>query len=618
MNLLEAFKDWWETLDNLLLRQLAWIALAVVALYIWVVSIALALAVGEEAGNPFYLFMALYQGAPAPYFPVLGLVGMGFGLGGALLAQQWFQMGVHGRARWANNLDIRRAGMLAEEGLLLGKVRGRYLCANLYKDDGHLQILSPSGSGKGAAFVIPNLLNWKHSALVLDIKGECYQITSGFRKQFGHQVYCWSPAASDGRTVCFNPLDLVRRDPLKRIGDLKDFASLLWPSDSDKGEIWQPGARSIFVAIALEILDNQSVAFTVGNILRKIKTTPNMAEYIEGLVARHFDQEDSGYSLDALALQNFTSFLQQANKEQSGLLSTIKSGLELWEDPIIDAATSRSDFDLRQLRRQKMAIYVSIPMGQLIRLAPLIKLFFQQCINTLTQQEPDENEPYKVLMVLDEFPLLGRMDVFKKGIGFLRSFGVRMMMVAQSKAQVADIYGSTIANQIFSQNCRFVVAYAPNDPAECKEISEALGKKTVRTSSRTYSNGKSTTNVSFTGRELMTPEEVRRFTQHKEIIFPQNHRPVKARKIAYYRDRLLKQRLLPAVDIPVLDIEGHKKQIDQAYFDQLAELRNEAKEEQAEAAAKPTDPAELDQLSQAEKESLVDVFDEIFSETEES
>lgn len=616
MNLLEALKDWWATLDALLLRQWVWMVLGLVALYIWVVSVALALAVGVKAGNPFFVFVALYQGIHAPYPQVLGLVGVAFVLGGALLFQQWQQMGVHGRARWANNLDIRRAGMLADEGLLLGKVGGRYLCADLYNGDGHLQILSPSGSGKGAAFVIPNLLNWKHSALVLDIKGECYQITSGFRQQYGHKVYCWSPAASDGRTACFNPLDLVRRDPLQRIGDLKDFASLLWPSDSDKGEIWQPGARSIFVAMALDMLDSQAEAFTVGNILRQIKTTPDMPKYIEGLIKRHFNESDP-YTQDALTLQNFTAFLQQASKEQSGLLSTIKSGLELWEDPIIDAATSRSDFDLRQLRRQKMAVYVSIPMGQLIRLAPLIKLFFQQCINTLTQQEPGDSEPYKVLMVLDEFPLLGRMDVFKKGIGFLRSFGVRMMMVAQSKAQVADIYGSTIANQIFSQNCRFVVAYAPNDQAECKEIAEALGKKTVRTSSRTFSNGKSTTNVSFTGRDLMTPEEVRRFTIHKEIIFPQNHRPVKARKIAYYRDRLLKQRLLPAVDIPVLDIKGHKLCIDQAYFDQLAQARGAAQAEQEAAPAQPTHPTDLDDLSQGEKESLVDVFDEIFSEAEE-
>lgn len=564
----ETIKHWFEVakfnIDPFIAKRIA--VMSVVGLvafaYMWGILFGLMIQVDGALVNPVFIAKAWSQGLDGPYLETATAILMFFVVLAMGAVYQYEQMGVHGRARFGDETDIKRAKLYADQGLLLGRRWLSYLCADVINGDGHLWVYAPSGSGKGTGFLIPNLLNWKHSAIVLDLKREIFNKTSGFRAACGHKIYMFDPSSKTGDTVRFNPFDFIERNPLTRISDIKNITELLWPTSEDKGEIWQPGARSLFVALVLYMMDTQRV-LTFGNLMREVKLVPDFAEHIENILDLHFD-DASMIKLDPVTVQNFTAFLQQASKEQSGVLSSIKSGLEMWEDPILDAATSATDFDLRMLRKERMTIYVGISLGRLKRLKPLLNMFFQQCLIVLTEKEPDESEPYRVLMALDEFPMLGRLEAVKDGISFLRSYGVRMMIVCQSKVQVADTYDINTA-RIFAQNCKYIVAYAPNDHLEAQEISDMLGRRTVKTTSRTYSNGNVSTNVSLMGRELMTADEVRLFTRRKSIILAENMRPIKARKVNYLHDRAFKKRLLPAYETQPLDLMEFKRGIDAEY-----------------------------------------------------
>ena len=337
---------------------------------------------------------------------------------------------LYGDARFARRGEIQKRGLFGGKGILLGKIGGKFIVAGGTE---HVLVAAPSRSGKGVGIVIPNLLNWDESAVVLDIKLENFKATSGFREASGQQTFLFNPADPAGETHHYNPLGAVSTHKAKRIDDLQKIANFLAPNPLQGDPMWSSEARKIFLAVALYLIDtNQNL--TLGEVYRFINGAS--ADEIEGQLDEHEEK------LDQVCINNFLNFLNMGEKQRSGVKSTLTSALDLFDNPMIDAATSKSDFSFEDLRKKKMTIYVGVTPNNLTRLKPLLNLFFQQCIDLNTSTLPDPvTHPYKVLLLMDEFTALGRMDIIKDGIAFFAGYHLRLMPIIQSPSQLADKYG---------------------------------------------------------------------------------------------------------------------------------------------------------------------------------
>ena len=147
-----------------------------------------------------------------------------------------------------------------------------------------------------------------------------------------------------------------------------------------------------------------------------------------------------GGKIHPVAYMNIASFLQKADKERSGVVSTLNSALELWANPLIDTTTASSDFDLQNLKKKKTTIYVGVTPDNLQRLEPLLKVFYQQATDFLTRAMPKKDEPFGVMFMLDEFPSLGEMPQFQIGIAYFRGFRVKLFLIVQDTQQLKGIY----------------------------------------------------------------------------------------------------------------------------------------------------------------------------------
>jgi type IV secretion system protein VirD4 len=324
---------------------------------------------------------------------------------------------IHGDARWGSEADIKKAGLRAKDGMLLGVNNKGYFIAGGYQ---HTLLFAPTGSGKGVGFVIPNLLFWSQSIFVHDIKLENYELTSGWRQKMGQKCYVWSPADPDGNTHCYNPIDWVSNKPGQMVDDVQKIGSLIIP----KQEFWNNEARTLFVGIVLYLLAVPEKSNSFGEVVRTIRSDDvvyNLAVVLDTI----------GRQIHPVAYMNLAAFLQKADKERSGVISTLNSSLELWANPLIDTATASSDFNIQLFKKEKTTVYVGLTPDNLKRLQPLMQVFYQQATEFLSRKMPADDEPYGVMFLLDEFPTLGKMEQFMFGIAYFRGYHVRLFLVVQ-------------------------------------------------------------------------------------------------------------------------------------------------------------------------------------------
>ena len=450
----------------------------------------------------------------------------------------------YGDARWARWGEIRQAKLLDTAGVVLGKKGGTLL---VNAEPVHTLVAAPTRSGKGVGIVIPNLLFWPDSVVVLDIKHENYAATAGYRSQAGgNHVYTWAPM--DDHSHRYNPFDFIAREGPRRITDIQLLATILLPQPPNGNPMWINDARDLFLGIALLVLDDPDVPSTIGQVYRTLKRETDLAD----IVTLALEQTD--WPLDPLCRQSLAYFKNKADKEQSGVKSNLTAALNLWANPNIDAATSASDFDLRTFRKQRASVFVGVAQDQLVTLAPLLNLFFQQAVATLSHALPGKDETHEVLFMIDEFPMLGAMPSLAKGLALLAGYKIRIVLITQGLGQLKEIYGVGGQESIL-QNCAVQVFFASNDDSTTNYVSNRLGTQTVQVKSRSQTQDwKTTTSTSYVARPLMAPEEVRRLDSRKAILFKEGRRPVLARKVLYYADQLFMQRVVPAPAVPVLDI----------------------------------------------------------------
>lgn len=477
---------------------------------------------------------------------VLALIG---GAGLVLILPR--RRSLHGDARFASRREIARAGLLGDEGIILGRFGRRCL---LLRGQQGVALAAPPRSGKGVGVVVPNALHWPGSLVCIDIKKENWTLTAGYRAHCGQAVYLFDPFAEDGRTARWNPFFYVSSDPLRRVNDLQRIGDMLYPDPPNVDPFWTASARSLFLGIALYLFETPSLPKTIGEVLRQ-----GMASDDEGFGQhwkRIIEGRNSGrFPLSPQCVRALYDVIDLAPVTASSIRKTFTSRLDLWLNPILDAATAENDFDLRELRKRPISVYVGVNPDDLHRLRPVLNLFFQQAIGLQTRELPERNPElkYQAMMLLDEFTALGRIPIIAESISYLPGYNVRVVLVIQTPAQLREVYGVNGAETMLKSLAARIV-FAPKDFPDAREISDELGFTTVKVKSLSKpvfdlgdSRGRRSRSVSVSEqrRALLLPQEVKALGADQAIVFYEGLLPIRCKKVRYFEDRRFKKRLLP-------------------------------------------------------------------------
>ncbi|NCU67978.1 type IV secretory system conjugative DNA transfer family protein (plasmid) [Acidovorax sp. 210-6] len=453
---------------------------------------------------------------------------------------------LHGDARFASANEIKKAGLVDGKGIIVGKKGADYL---MFDGPQHVLVSAPTRSGKGVSVVIPNLLTWPQSVVGLDIKRENWDLTSGYRSKYGQRCYLFNPGAADGRTHRYNPLGYISEEPGKRIDDIQKIANMIFPDLQGTDPIWTATPRSLFLGVVLYLLESSGKPVTLGQVLRETLTDGDGKDHFDKAIK---DRRDANSPLTGACVRGLQSYTTIASDNtRSGIMTSFRSRLELWMNPAIDAATSANDFDLRDLRKKKMSVFIGITPDNLERMQPLINLFFQQLIDLNTRELPQQNPELKhtCLLLMDEFTAMGKVNILSKGISFIAGYGLRMMPIIQSPAQLVDVYGKDAA-QTFQTNHALNIVFPPkaSEISTARDISEWLGYTTVKSASKSknteiFKRKNHSESVSDQRRALLLPQEITSLGQDAELVVLENTLPIQAKKIRYFADAKFMDRL---------------------------------------------------------------------------
>lgn len=478
-------------------------------------------------------------------------------IGWAVIAKQ--NRPLHGAARFANTAEIRKAGLLDPKGgldktILVGKKNGRYLTYGGYQ---FVILAAPTRSGKGVGIVVPNCLNYSDSLVVLDIKGENFDITSGFRAKHGQKVYLFAPFDEAGVTHRYNPLEYISDDPAQRLGDIDAIGTALYSGGNQNDKFWSENAKDLFRGLCLFVLERKDLPKTFGEILRQAsgKGKP-LKEYIFEELKK---AQDTGHPFSNACIDCLNRVLSNSENTLAGIVATFGTPLLIFQNPRVDLATSANDFDLREVRRERMSIYFKMPPNKLKEGSVLVNLFFDQLLNLNTRVLPSQDKTLKhqCLVLLDEMTPIGKVAMIAQAVSYMAGYNMRLLTIIQNKSQLEDVYGKAGALTLLS-NHALMVMYAPSPTvqSDAQEYSEMLGYETVKSRSRTSSMQSSSTSTSDQRRALMLPQEIRELGQTREIVSLENCKPILCDKIRYYEDPDFTCRAhLPPPSIPKQDID---------------------------------------------------------------
>ena len=478
-----------------------------------------------------------------------GFIGCGAAIAGSLWrARQSRHVTTYGSARWARPNEIERAGLYGDAGVFLGRSRGRYL-----RHDGpeHIMAFAPTRSGKGVGLVIPTLLGWTGSAVVHDIKGENWQLTAGWRARFSH-VLLFNP--TDPASAKYNPLLEVRRGE-HEVRDVQNIADILVDPEGalERRNHWEKTSHSLLVGAILHVLyaEEEKTLARVATFLSDPQR-PFTATLRRMMTTNHLGTKDAP-QIHPVVASAAREVLNKSENERSGVLSTAMSFLGLYRDPTVAAVTSRCDWRIADLVEagHPVSLYLVIPPSDISRTKPLVRLVLNQIGRRLTEKldaDPARAGKHKLLMMLDEFPALGRLDFFETSLAFLAGYGVRAFLIAQSLNQIEKAYGEH--NSILD-NCHVRVAFATNDERTARRISDALGIATEQRAMRNYAGhrlspwlGHMMVSRSETARQLLTPGEIMQLPPSDEIVMVAGTPPIRAKKARYYEDQRFQERIL--------------------------------------------------------------------------
>lgn len=462
-------------------------------------------------------------------------------------AREASRVETYGSARWADQNEVKAAGLLGSDGVVLGKLERDYL-----RHDGpeHVLCFAPTRSGKGVGLVVPTLLTWPGSAIVHDIKGENWQITAGFRAQHG-RVLLFDP--TNAKSAAYNPLLEVRRGEWE-VRDVQNVADVLVDPEGslDKRNHWEKTSHSLLVGAILHVLYAEAdktlagVAGFLSNPKQPIEST------LQAMMTTAHLGEGGVHPVVASTAREL---LNKSDNERSGVLSTAMSFLGLYRDPVVAEVTARCDWRIADLiaDARPATLYLVVPPSDISRTKPLIRLVLNQIGRRLTEDLHAKERRHRVLMMLDEFPALGRLDFFESALAFMAGYGLKAFLIAQSLNQIEKAYGP---NNSVLDNCHVRVSFATNDERTAKRVSDALGMATEMKAMKNYAGhrlspwlGHLMVSRSETARPLLTPGEVMQLPPADEIVMVAGTPPIRARKARYFEDARFRERVLPPPDL---------------------------------------------------------------------
>ncbi|MGB0907505.1 MAG: conjugal transfer protein TraG [Maricaulaceae bacterium] len=509
-----------------------------------------------ELGNhkiyaPWSLFKWWYQfDAYAPHiFSRGGQIAAGGGLlgiifaviGSVLRGRSAKALNTFGSSRWANDKQIKKAGLFGERGVFLGRTTHDYI-----RHDGpeHVMAIAPTRSGKGVGLVVPTLLSWTDSAVIHDIKGENWQLTSGWRSTFSH---CLLFDPTNVQSAKYNPLLEVRKGECE-VRDVQNIADILVDPEGmlERRNHWEKTAHSLLVGAILHILyaEHDKTLARVASFL----SDPNRSfeKTLRVMMKTNHLGDRTTATVHPVVAQAARELLNKSENERSGVLSTAMSFLGLYRDPTVAEVTSKCDWRIADLMTadKPVSLYLVIPPSDISRTKPLVRLILNQIGRRLTEElvvSGDKTAKRQLLLMLDEFPALGRLDFFESSLAFMAGYGLRAFLISQSLNQIEKAYGP---NNSILDNCHVRVAFATNDERTAKRLSDAIGSTTEMRAMRNYAGHRLAPWLSHvmvsrqeTARQLITPGEIMQLPSHQQLILLSGFSPIKARKIRYYADK---------------------------------------------------------------------------------
>lgn len=504
---------------------------------------------------------------------------------------------LHGSARWARPQDVTATGLMgAQEGVYVGgwyDVREGRLHYLRHNGPEHILAFAPTRTGKGVGLVIPTLLAWPESGVIYDIKGENWAKTAGYRNQQGHLCFKFSPV--EQHTSRFNPLAEIRLGTPRDVSDAQNVADMIVRTgeDSPQERYWQDAAASITTGMILHVCYAAAADGRIASLgdLAGVFTRPgsNFRDTLNELLSYPHDPDDDyGWrtpdgeitATHTVVREKVQEMLDKEDKDFSGVLSTAKTALALYSDPLVSQNTSASDFTIQDLvnNDRPVSLYLVVPPSDKIRLRPLIRLMFTMIVNRLTERmafegSDQKRNKHRLLFLIDEFPSLHRMELFADALSYMAGYGLKAYLITQDIRQIVDQYGP---NESIVSNCHVRVAYAPNQYDTAELLSKMTGSTTVQKATFSFSGSRLSpfmnhvnASVDQIERPLMTPDEVMRLRPPKRegqgseekitapgdmLIFVAGHYPIYGTQMLYFTDPVLRTRAAVAPPVGFITV----------------------------------------------------------------
>jgi len=529
----------------------------------------------HPAGLPAAMTSAAIWTGAAGFAAMLGVAALAARASNRTVAGSREAEELHGTARWAEKKDVKAAGLFSEKGVTVGGWQGGLRTETLRHDGPeHVMVFAPTRSGKGVSLILPTLLTWPESVFVLDIKGENYALTAGWRASQGHRVLKFEPTNPDS-TVRFNPLAEVRLADGQDIKDCQNIAAMIIDPDG-KGlrDYWRQEGWTWLSVVILHVIYRtlkdegrdaclDDVNTFVSGVIEEGTGEDNFEALLDDMIAF----EHGVPHVDKEVRRGAARMKIKAPQERSGVHSSAITQLALYADPVIAKNTAESDFALADLvnGESPAAFYLIISPSDIDRLRPLIRIIMNIMLRRFTERMGFEEgkavtgKAHRLLLMLDEFTSIGKLEIFERALAFMAGYGLKAFVVVQDIAQLHQAYGR---DESVMSNCHVRIAFAPNRIETAKLLSDMTGKTTVVQANRSRSGrlgqiGSVSDSLKETGRPLLTPDECmrlkgigkkgRKVLPGEALIFSAGAPPIRGIQRLYFQDKELARRAsLPA------------------------------------------------------------------------
>nr|WP_255499857.1 type IV secretory system conjugative DNA transfer family protein [Brevundimonas sp. P7753] len=440
------------------------------------------------------------------------------------------------RRGWGGLAEARRAGLLARSGAVLGVFRGRLLATT---DLRPTLVTGGTRSGKGRGHVVPTLLSWGGSVLVHDPKGELWAVTAGWRSRFSHALYLAPRHPASAR---WNPLAEIRPGAGELAQVQRLVAILSDPGGTrDEEAIWDKAASEILEAVILHVLytaeDQDKTLLKVKELLADLDEAADVM--LKTLHRLGPDGEPQAHPFIQTAVKGYAAMHDRFRTSVQG---TARSYLKWLAGEDVERVLSASDFAMGDLMcaDAPLSLYVQVAPADAAALRPLVRLLFYAAAQALTAEEKRDaagrDKRRQLLMIMDEFPLLGRLAFFEKSLRLMSGYGIKAMFVAQSLNDIVETYGP---HNTILDNCHVYTAFSALDPLTQDKVSKLTGSvtetRTSRSSPSGFGAGRSTVSRSEVERPLLEPGEIRALPDHLQLVFVAGQRPLRSEKLLYDR-----------------------------------------------------------------------------------